>query len=81
MLIRSTQPVTLQIIYYRPDYTHLLQEFVWSFDDWVPELERTHKFLWHWKNNVQAVVREINLGICDRHYASYSSVDAIFRMN
>lgn len=81
MLIRSPQPVTLQIIYYRPDYATLLQEFVWSYDDLVPELQRTHKFLWHWKRNIEAVIREINLGISDRHYASYTSVDALLRMN
>jgi uncharacterized protein Usg len=81
MLIRSKQPVTIQIIYYRPDYTTLLQEFVWSYEDLIPELERTHKFLWHWKRNIQAVIREINLGVNQRHYASYASVDAILRMN
>ncbi len=81
MLIRSTQPCTLQIIYYRPDYTALLQEFVWSYDDLIPELQRTHKFLWHWKMNIQAVIREINLGVSDQHYATYTSVDALLKMN
>lgn len=81
MLIKVTQPVTLQILYYRPDYVHLLQEFIWAFDDTVPELARTHKFLWYWKHNIQAVVAEIRLGINDRHYNTYASVDQILSLN
>lgn len=81
MLIRVTKPVTLQILYYRPDYVHVLQEFVWGFDDLVPELERTHRFLWHWKHNISAVVAEIRLGIGDKHFNTYSSVDQILSMN
>lgn len=81
MIIRSTQTVSLNILYYRPDYTNLIQEFVWSFDDLVPELHRTHKFLWHWKNNVDAVIKEILLGINNSSYQTYRSVDDILRLN
>ena len=81
MLIRVTQPVTLQILYYRPDYQHLLQEFMWGFDDLVPELVKTHRFLWHWKHNIQAVVAEVRLSINDRHYNTYMSVDEILSVN
>lgn len=52
---------TLQIYYYRPDYTNILQEFVWQTEDLVPEFPRVHKFLWHWKNNIIAPIAEIQL--------------------
>lgn len=81
MIIRVTKPVTLHILYYPPDYTHVLQEFVWSFDDLVPELHRTHKFLWHWKHNITAVIAEIRMGIGDRHVHTYTHVDQILNMN
>jgi uncharacterized protein Usg len=81
MLIVNKQIVTVNVIYFRPDYSSLLQEFVWSTEDQVPELYRVHKFLWHWKYNIQAVIKEIMLGVNDRPYQTYSSVDAILRLN
>lgn len=77
----NTQLVTLNVIYYRPDYEHLLQEFIWSTQDQVPELFRVHQFLWYWKMNIQAVVKEIILGVNDHHYQTYQSVDAILKLH
>jgi uncharacterized protein Usg len=81
MWIVNKQIVTVNIIYYRPDYTHLLQEFVWSTEDQVPELYRVHKFLWHWKHNIHAVIKEIMLGVNHRPFQTYSSVDEILKLN
>ncbi len=52
---------TLQIIYYMPDYRSILNEFIWQFLDRNPTFPRTHKFLWHWKENVDATIKEINI--------------------
>ena len=81
MWIANTQIVTVNVIYYRPDYTHLLQEFVWSTEDQVPELYRVQKFLWHWKHNIQAVIKEIMLGVNNRPFQTYASVDEILKLN
>lgn len=81
MWIAKTQIVTVNVIYYRPDYTHLLQEFVWSTEDQVPELFRVHKFLWYWKMNIQAIIKEILVGVNDRPFQTFSSVDAILKLN
>jgi uncharacterized protein Usg len=81
VLITPKQIVTINVLYYRPDYTSLLQEFVWSLDDHVPELTRTHRFLWHWKHNIDAVIKEIVLGVNAQHYNSYQSVDQILKLH
>ena len=81
MLIRTTQIVHLNILYYRPDYQSLIQQFVWSYDDLVPELRRTHQFLWYWKRNIDAVVREVKVGISKDSIQSYRSVDEILGLN
>lgn len=73
--------VTLNIIYYRRDYASLLQEFVWSTDDVIPNLPRTHQFLWHWKNNIDAVVKEILMGVNHSGPRSYRSVDEILKLH
>jgi len=56
---------TLQILYYMPDYKNLLQEFVWQTEDLVPEFPRIHKFLIHWKTNIQVPIHTINVSHCD----------------
>jgi uncharacterized protein Usg len=81
MVLHRKTIVTLNIIYYRPDYTHVLQEFVWSTEDQLPELQRVHKFLWHWKYNINAVVKEIMLGVNDTPFQTYKSVDDILRLH
>lgn len=81
ILLNNKSIVTVNVIYYRPDYCHLLQEFVWSTEDQVPELYRVHKFLWHWKYNINAVIKEILLGVNDKPYQTYQSVDHILNLN
>jgi len=59
MIIKSI--VTTHILYYRPDYDWLLQDFVWQCNDIVPELPRVHKFLNFWYENIDAVISEIRV--------------------
>jgi uncharacterized protein Usg len=79
--LNKPQIVTVHIIYYRLDYVNLLQEFTWSTEDQVPELRKIHKFLWHWKHHIPAVIKEIQLGVNDHAYGHYSSVDQILKIN
>lgn len=57
MLIR----VHLCVLYYRPDFKNLLQEFHWTTDDRDPDLPRVHGFLNHWHREIDAVIREVLL--------------------
>ena len=53
--------VTVDIVYYMPDYHYLLNEFVWQTDDIVPDIPRVHKFLLFWKNNIPAIIKEVQI--------------------
>lgn len=57
ILIKS--PTIIQIFYYMPDYTDIIQEFVWQTDDIIPEIPRIHKFLNYWHKNIDATIAEI----------------------
>ena len=59
--IRDEQLTTIHIYYYMPDYNSLLQEFSWQIIDYDPEFPRTHRFLDHWKSNVEARIQAIYL--------------------
>ena len=51
--------VTIDVFYYLPEYTNILQEFVWQTEDIVPEYPRVHQFLNYWKENINAVISEV----------------------
>ena len=68
ILIRNTI-VTINVLYWMPDYTHILQEFIWQTSDMRPEYPRVHRFLNYWHDNIDAVISEVN--IADNYETSY----------
>ena len=52
--------ITIEIIYYLPDYPSLVQTFILQRSDVLPYLPRFHKFLNFWKNEIEAVIKDIN---------------------
>jgi uncharacterized protein Usg len=55
--------VTVQVVYFLPDHTHLLNLFVWQTLDLRPQYPRVHRFLDYWRREIDAVIKEIV--ICD----------------
>lgn len=55
--------VTVKVLYFIPDYTHVLNLFVWQTLDLSPRYPRIHQFLDHWRREIDAVIKEIV--ICD----------------
>ena len=68
ILIRNTI-VTINVLYWMPDYTHILQEFIWQTADIRPAYPRVHRFLNYWHDNIEAVISEVN--IADNYETSY----------
>ena len=69
MIIVRNTIVTINVLYWMPDYTHILQEFIWQTSDVRPEYPRVHRFLNYWHNNIEAVISEVN--IVDNYVTSY----------
>lgn len=76
-----TRPVILQVIYYMPKYPSLLQEFTWGFDDHVPELIKTHKFLNYWRQNINAVIADVLISIANENTSQWRNAEKIFKLN
>lgn len=57
------QLVTLNLVYYRPDYSWLLQDFTWQTFDRVPALPRIYQFLHFWKEEIEAAIHSIELAV------------------
>ena len=69
MILVKNTIVTLNVLYWMPDYTHILQEFIWQTIDVRPEYPRVHRFLNYWHDNIEAVISEVN--IADNYVTSY----------
>ena len=61
ILIQRRSIVTLDVLYYMPDYSDIVQEFLWQTLDVVPELPRVHRFLNYWKVHIEAPIKEIQV--------------------
>jgi uncharacterized protein Usg len=57
------QLTTLMVIYYRPDFRSLLQEFIWQVTDRAPQFPRVHRFLDHWRREIRVPIREVQLAV------------------
>lgn len=55
--------VMVNVLYYMPDQTHLVNEFSWQTLDIRPKYPRIHKFLDFWRREIDAIIKEIT--ICD----------------
>lgn len=64
--------VTLDVLYYMPDYSEIVQEFIWQTNDITPELPKVNKFLNYWKNNIEAVIKEVKVS-----YTEHNDINVI----
>ena len=69
MIIVKKTIVTVNVLYWMPDYDHILQQFVWQTADVRPEYPRVHRFLNYWYDNIEAVISEVI--IADNYVTSY----------
>tara|TARA_B100000287_G_scaffold383488_1_gene389307 strand:- start:1123 stop:1356 length:234 start_codon:yes stop_codon:yes gene_type:complete len=60
-MIFTRELVIVNVNYWMPDYTSILQEFIWQTEDLVPEIPRVHKFLNFWHENIDAVISEVQV--------------------
>jgi uncharacterized protein Usg len=51
--------VTVNVLYFLPDTSHLVNEFLWQTLDVRPTYPRIHKFLNFWREEIDAVIKEV----------------------
>mgnify|MGYP001220320068 FL=1 len=78
MFVRNKVLVSLRVYYYMPDYRDLIQEFMWQTMDIKPKYPRVNKFLNYWKENIEAVIADIEM-IETEKISKYKSVEDIFK--
>ena len=58
---RDHSLITVNILYWIPDYHNLVQEFLWQTVDIKPTYPRVNKFLYFWHHEIDAVIKEVRL--------------------
>jgi len=78
-MIRSNHRlVLLDILYWLPDHSSVLQEFIWQTMDDVPSFPRVYRFLDFWKENIEATISEIKIAHADPlQKTKFISVDIV----
>ena len=51
--------VTVNILYFLPDYNSLINEFIWQTLDLKPKYPKVNKFLKYWDKNINANIKEV----------------------
>lgn len=63
LFAHQAQITTICVIYKRPDFNHLLQEFTWQALDIPPQFRRMKRFLTYWRNEIRVPIVHVELGV------------------
>ena len=51
--------VSVNVLYFLPDYKNVLNEFIWQTLDVKPRYPRIHRFLHFWQEKIEAKIKEV----------------------
>ena len=74
--------LTAEVSYYMPDHPALIQLFVWQDYDVAPQFPVLHRFLDHWRREIEATLHSIR--IAHNHLigpAEWRAVDGVISIN
>ena len=77
--IKKWTVATVQVVYYIPDYVHIVNEFMWQTEDTLPEYPRISKFLDYWDKNIDGPIKEVY--IYDQGTSRVRLVDRRMKLN
>ncbi len=77
--IKKWTVATVQVVYYIPDYVHIVNEFMWQTEDTLPEYPRITKFLDYWDKNIECPIKEVY--IYDQGTSRVRLVDRRMKLN
>ena len=78
-IIKKWTIASVQVVYYIPDYLHLVNEFMWQTDDQKPEYPRIVRFLDYWDKYIEGPIKEVY--IHDHDEQKIKHVDRRYKIN
>jgi uncharacterized protein Usg len=73
--------VTINVVYYLPDYTSLINEFIFQTLDKKPKYPRIERFLEYWRQEVDAVIKDVNISDANSFDPKYFRRDDVYRLH
>ena len=75
-IIEKWTVASVQVVYYIPDFPHIVNEFLWQTDDQRPDFPRIERFLNYWDRYIDGPIKEVyiydhekhNVRVVDRRY-------------
>ena len=59
LMLRGYGPTTAEFFYRMPDYTHVLNTFIWQDYDIAPDHPRMFKFIDFWQSEIEGPLHSI----------------------
>jgi uncharacterized protein Usg len=78
-IIKKWTKASVQVVYYIPDYLHLVNEFIWQTEDQQPDYPRITQFLNYWDKHIDGPIKEAY--IHDQEDSKIGVVDRTFKFN
>lgn len=63
--LRDYRLTTAEILYFLPDYTKLLQTYIWQDYDIAPDFPSLKKFLAFWEKEIEGRIHSVRLASAD----------------
>jgi len=79
LIIPKREIIFVGITYYLPDYQNLVNEFYCQFDDVVPDIPRVHEFLNYWKNNIEAIIKDVKVSSSNKNHYVRSNFYKVYQ--
>ena len=75
-IIEQWTLASVQVVYYIPNFPHIVNEFMWQTDDQRPDFPRIERFLNYWDRYIDGPIKEVyiydhekhNVRVVDRRY-------------
>lgn len=54
---------TAEILYFMPDYQHILQTYLWQEYDTLPDLPKLQKFIGFWEDQLEGPLHSVKVSV------------------
>ena len=78
-IIEKWTLASVQVIYYIPDFPHIVNEFMWQTDDQRPNFPRIGRFLNYWDRYIDGPIKEVYIYDHEEHNVRH--VDRRYKIN
>ena len=79
IILKKWTVASVQVVYYIPDYLHIVNEFVWQTEDQLPDYPRIGRFLNYWDKHIDGPIKEAY--IYDHVESKIMHVNRKFKIN